>query len=190
MVALTNLNLPPEAWNARLLRAVPNCSLVLMLSYHMLSPALSVEETGLMTYLQAPPDAGPSVVQVTTGLQYWKQEGDWLRLVEGCPPQRSFTSPSSRFLQAFGSEQESELARGFHLDSERLARCPYRKVTDYKPHFVIRSCILCCVSLRKSKKIFTVGVASLRALTWKDSSMVLGSQWATRSSPTNMRCLP
>ena len=71
MVALTNLNLPPEAWKSGS-RAVPNCRLVLMLSYHMLSPALSVEETGLMTYLQAPPDAGPSVVQVTTGLQKWK----------------------------------------------------------------------------------------------------------------------
>ena len=55
MVALTNLNLPPEAW-------------------------LSVEETGLMTYLQAPPDVGPSVVQVTTGLQNWKCAGR--RLVE------------------------------------------------------------------------------------------------------------
>ena len=81
MVALTNLNLRPEAWkSARLLRAVPNCRLVLMLSYHMLSPALSVEETDLMTYLQAPPDAGPSVVQVTTGLQNWKRAGR--RLVE------------------------------------------------------------------------------------------------------------
>ena len=29
-----------------------------MLAYHMLMPALSVEEAGLMTYLQAPPDAG------------------------------------------------------------------------------------------------------------------------------------
>ena len=73
MVALTNLNLPAEAWKStRLLRAVPSCRLALTLSYHMLSPALSVEETGLMTYLQAPPDAGPSVVQVTTGLQNWK----------------------------------------------------------------------------------------------------------------------
>ena len=81
MVALTNLNLPPEAWkSARLLRAVPNCRLVLTLSYHMLSPALSVEEAGLMTYLQSPPDAGPSVVQVTTGLQNWKCAGR--RLVE------------------------------------------------------------------------------------------------------------
>ena len=55
MVALTTLNLPTEAWkSARLLRAVPNCRLVLMLAYHMLSPALSVEETGLMAYLQTP----------------------------------------------------------------------------------------------------------------------------------------
>ena len=35
----------------------------------MLSPALSVEETGLMAYLQTPPEAGLSVVQVTSGLQ-------------------------------------------------------------------------------------------------------------------------
>ena len=49
-------------------------------SYHMLSPALSVEETGLMAYLQSPPDAGPSVVQVTFGLQNWKCAGR--RLVE------------------------------------------------------------------------------------------------------------
>ena len=81
MVALTNLNLLPEAWrSARLLRAVPKCRLVLMLSCHMLSPALSVEEAGLMTYLQSPPDAGPSVVQVTTGLQNWQCAGR--RLVE------------------------------------------------------------------------------------------------------------
>ena len=81
MVALTALNLPIEAWkSARLLRAVPNCRLVLMLAYHMLSPALSVEETGLMAYLQTPPEAGPSIVQVTTGLQNWKCAGR--RLVE------------------------------------------------------------------------------------------------------------
>ena len=73
MEALTNLNLSSEAWrSARLLRAVPNCRLVLMLAYHMLSPALSIEEAGLMTYLQSPPDAGPSVTQATTGLQNWK----------------------------------------------------------------------------------------------------------------------
>ena len=81
MVAFTTLNLPTEAWkSARLLRAVPNCHLVLMLSYHMLSPALSVEETGLMAYLQTPPHAGPSVVQITSGLQNWKCAGR--RLVE------------------------------------------------------------------------------------------------------------
>ena len=81
MVALTTLNLPAEARkSARLLRAVPNCRLVLMLSYHMLSPALSVEETGLMAYLQSPTEAGPSVVQVTSGLQNWKCAGR--RLVE------------------------------------------------------------------------------------------------------------
>ena len=51
MVALTNLNLPPEAWkSARLLRAVPNCQLVLTLAYHLLSPALSIEEAGLMAF--------------------------------------------------------------------------------------------------------------------------------------------
>ena len=82
MVALTNLNLPTEAWrSARLLRAAPNCQLVLTLAYHMLSPALSVEEeAGLMTYLQSPPDAGPSIVQVTSGLQNCKCAGR--RLVE------------------------------------------------------------------------------------------------------------
>ena len=76
MVALTTLNLPTEAWkSARLLRAVPNCCLVLMLAYHMLSPALSVEETGLMAYLRTPPEAGPSIAQVTSGLQNWKCAG-------------------------------------------------------------------------------------------------------------------
>ena len=79
MAALTTLNLPIEAWrSARLLRPVPNCRLVLMLAYHMLSPALSVEETGLMAYLRAPPD--PSIMQVTSGLQNWKCAGR--RLVE------------------------------------------------------------------------------------------------------------
>ena len=82
---LTNLNLRPEAWkNARLLSAVPNCRLVLMLAYHMLSPALSVKEAGLMTYLQPPPDAGPSVVQVASGLQNCVLEEDWLRSVAEC----------------------------------------------------------------------------------------------------------
>ena len=43
------------------LRAVPNCKLVLMVAYHLLSPTLSIEQAGLMAYLQTPPDAGPSV---------------------------------------------------------------------------------------------------------------------------------
>ena len=52
MVALTNTSLPQEAWrSARLLRAVHKCRLVLMLAYHLLSAALSIEEAGLMTYL-------------------------------------------------------------------------------------------------------------------------------------------
>ena len=81
MVALSSLNLPAEAWkSARILRAIPNCRLVLMMAYHFLSPALSVEENGLMAYLQTPPEAGPSVTQVTTGLQNWKCAGR--RLVE------------------------------------------------------------------------------------------------------------
>ena len=81
MVALSSLNLPAEAWkSARILRAIPNCRLVLMMSYHFLSPALSVEENGLMAYLQTPPEAGPSVTQVTKGLQNWKCAGR--RLVE------------------------------------------------------------------------------------------------------------
>ena len=80
MLALTTLNLPIKAWKSARLLAVPSCRLVLLLAYHMLSPALSVEETGLMAYLQTPPEAGPSVVQVTTGLQNWKCAGR--RLVE------------------------------------------------------------------------------------------------------------
>ena len=107
MVALTNLNLPPEAWkSARLLRAVPNCRLVLMLSYHMLSPALSVEEAGLMTYLQAPPDAGPSVVQVTTGLQNWMCAGRRLVEIGGRLPTATQLHQvlHQDSYQAFGSE--------------------------------------------------------------------------------------
>ena len=46
-----------------------------MLAYHMLSPALSIEEAGLTTHLQSPPDAGPSVSQATIGLQDWKCAG-------------------------------------------------------------------------------------------------------------------
>ena len=65
-----------------------------MLSYHMLSPALSVEETGLMTYLQAPPGAGPSVVQVTTSLQNWKCAGRRLVEIGGRLPTATQLHPS------------------------------------------------------------------------------------------------
>ena len=114
MVALTTLNLPAEAWkSARLLRAVPNCRLLLMLAYHMLSTALSVEETGLMAYLQTPPEAGPSVVQVTSGLQNWKCPGRRLvEMVEDFLQLHSYIA-TSVFRQdshkAFGIEQEGEL---------------------------------------------------------------------------------
>ena len=78
------MNLPAEAWkSARLLRAVPNCRLVLMIAYHMLSSALSVEETGPMAYLQTPPEAGPSFLQVTSGLQNWKCAGRRLAEIGG-----------------------------------------------------------------------------------------------------------
>ena len=103
MVALTNLNLPPEAWrSARLLRAVPNCRLVFMLAYHMLSPALSIEEAGLMTYLQTPPDAGPSVTQATAGLQNWNRGGRRLvqigRLPTATPLRQSLVKILSKHL--------------------------------------------------------------------------------------------
>ena len=87
MVALTNTNLPHEAWwSARLLRAVPNCRLVLVLAYHLLKPALSIKEAGLMTKLQTPPDAGPSVTQATTGLQNWKRAGRRVVQIGGRAP--------------------------------------------------------------------------------------------------------
>ena len=101
MVALTNLNFPQEVWrSARLLRAVPNCRLALMLS-----PALSIEEAGLMTYLQTPPDAGPSVSQATSGLQNWKRAGRRLVQVGGRLPtanqlHQSFVKILSKHLAA------------------------------------------------------------------------------------------
>ena len=114
MVALTTLYLPTEAWkSARLLRAVPNCRLVLMMAYHMLSPALSVEENGLMAYLQTPPEAGPSIAQATSGLQNWKCAGR--RLVEiGGEASHSHSATSvihQDTLKTFGIKQEIE----FHV---------------------------------------------------------------------------
>ena len=134
MVALANLNLPPEAWrSARLLRAVPNCRLVVMLAYHMLSPALSIEEAGLMTCLQTPLDAGPSVLQATTGLQNWKCAGRRLVQIGGRLPTANqlhlkprkearqeeraairamgVTSVASRETVRFGEESDPELEK-------------------------------------------------------------------------------
>ena len=54
MFALRTMHLPPETWQcANLLRAIPNCRLVLMVAYHIASPALSTEEASLMNYLQS-----------------------------------------------------------------------------------------------------------------------------------------
>ena len=106
MVALTTLNLPVEAWkSARLLRAVPNCRLVLMLAYHMLSPALSVEETGLMAYLQTPPTA---IAQATAGLQNWKCAGRRLVEIGGWLPTAKKLHHENSF-EAFSCKQETEL---------------------------------------------------------------------------------
>ena len=62
-----------------------NGRLVLMLAYHVLSPALGVEGTGLMAYLQEP-EAGPSIMQVTSGLQNWKCAGRRLVNIGGRQP--------------------------------------------------------------------------------------------------------
>ena len=96
MVALTTLNLPAEAWkSARLLRAVPNCRLVLMMSYHMLSPALSVEEDGLMAYLQTPPKSWPvncASYDRTAELEVCRRKvgGNWRQVANGHPAPSSF----------------------------------------------------------------------------------------------------
>ena len=111
MVALTSLNPPAEAWkSARILRAIPNCRLVLMISYNFLSPALSVEENGLMAYLQSPPDAGPSVTQVTTGLpKNWKCAGRRLVEIGGRLPTDSATPGiCENSLEASSRQQEGE----------------------------------------------------------------------------------
>ena len=62
-----------------------------MMSYHFLSPALSVEENGLMAYLQSPPDAGPSVTQVNyrlTELEVCRQKTgrDWTPYGDSATP--------------------------------------------------------------------------------------------------------
>ena len=83
MVALRTTNIPPEAWRcAKLLRAIPNCRLVLMAPHHIVSPSLSTEEASLMSYLHSPPHP-PTVNQATTGLQNWKHGGRRLVQIGG-----------------------------------------------------------------------------------------------------------
>ena len=87
VASMRTMNLAPEAWqSANLLRAIPNCRLVLMTAYHIMSPALSTEEANLMSYPQSPPDAGPAVNQATTGLQNWKCAGRRLVQIGGRLP--------------------------------------------------------------------------------------------------------
>ena len=75
------------------------CQIVVWYSaYHMLSPALSVEDAGLMTYLLSPPHAGSSVVQVTSGLQSWKCAGR--RLPTATQLHQSFVKVLSKHLAA------------------------------------------------------------------------------------------
>ena len=123
MVALTTLNLPTEAWrSARLLRAVPNCRLVLMMAYHMLSPALSVEENGLMTYLQTPPEAGPSIAQATSGLQNWKCDGRRLVEIGGRLP--TATQLHQSFIKILSKHLAVEQEIEFHVSSNSRATIP------------------------------------------------------------------
>ena len=87
MVALRTMNIPPEAWQcAKLLRAIPNCRLVVMVAYHIVNPSLSTEEASLMSYLQSLPDAGPVVNQATMGFQNWKCAGRRLVQIGGRLP--------------------------------------------------------------------------------------------------------
>ena len=120
MVALKTMNIPPDAWQcAKLLRAIPNCSLVLTVAYHIVSPSLSTQEASLMSYLQSPPDAGPAVSQATIGLQNWKRAGRRLVQVGGSLPtansiHQSFVTILSKHLAAnkkvsFAFQQKSSM---------------------------------------------------------------------------------
>ena len=112
MVALTTLNLPTEAWkSARLLRAVPNCRLVLMLAYHMLSPALSVEETGLMAYS---PDTSRGWTVHCANYDGTSQLEMRRKKVGGDRRKTSYSKAVASVIhqntfEAFGSKQEVEL---------------------------------------------------------------------------------
>ena len=109
MVALTTLNLPIEAWkSARLLRAVPNCRLVLMLAYHMLSPALSVEENGFNGVLTDATRSRP----ICSSSDIWTSELEVRRKeIGGDRRETSYSNATASVihqdaLKAFGSKQD------------------------------------------------------------------------------------
>ena len=60
-----------------------------------------------MAYLQTPPEAGPSIVQVTSGLQNWKCAGRRLVEIGGRLPTIASVLHQDT-LRAFGCEQEGE----------------------------------------------------------------------------------
>ena len=84
MVALTSLNLPPEACEVQ--------------AYRMLSPALGFEEVGLMTYLQTPLMQTHlccrRLLVCRTG---GAQEDAWFRLAEDCLRQTNCMNPLLRY---------------------------------------------------------------------------------------------
>ena len=94
MVALRTMNIPPEAWQCvKFLGAIPNCKLVLMAAYHIVSPSLSTEEASLMSYLQSPPDAGPVINQAQVFRIGSVLGEDWCRLEEGYLQPTNSTNP-------------------------------------------------------------------------------------------------
>ena len=123
MVALRNMNLPQEAWwSARLLKSIPNCRLVLVVAYHLMSP-LSTKEAGLMSYLQTPPDARPAVNQATAGLQNWKCAGRKLVQIGGRLPtanhlHQSFVKFLSKHLVA-NNKPKANKTKNTHQDQKQ-----------------------------------------------------------------------
>ena len=103
-VALKTMSFPQEAWQcAKLLRAIPSCRLVIMAAYHFGS--LSTEEASLMKYLQSPPDAGPTIGQLSlfrTGNAQLRRRlveiGGWLPTANAL--HTSFTKNLSKHLAA------------------------------------------------------------------------------------------
>ena len=94
MVVLRNMSLPLASWcSAKLLRAIPNCLLVLLIAYHMMSPALSTEEASLMSYLQTPPmQDWRSIKQLQAFRIGSVSAEDWCKLVVDCPQPINYIS--------------------------------------------------------------------------------------------------